>query len=144
MPDLTGLTKDAGWQAGASRTLPLTLDALWDLIMSPEGLALWLGPLAELPGECGMTYRTADGVTGEVRSVHRRDRLRLTWRPSGRPEDAVLQLTVRPASKGTTLQLHAERLFDADERAAVIALVHGVLNAVAAAAVCDRPATEPS
>ena len=112
--------------------------------MSPEGLALWLGPLAQLPRERGVTYRTADGVTGEVRSVHSQDRLRLTWRPPGRPEPAVLQLTVRPARKGTTLRLHAERLFDADERTAVMSRFHGVLDDVAAKTACGGPATEPS
>lgn len=139
MPDLTGLTKDAGWQAGASRTLPVALDALWDLLVSPAGLALWLGPLAQLPRERGKTYQTADGVTGELRSIHAHDRLRLTWRPPGRPEPAVLQLSVRPAKNGTTLRLHAERLSDDEERAAVISRFHSVLDNVAAEAAGSGP-----
>lgn len=144
MPDRDGLTRGAGWQAGASRTLPMALDALWELLLSAEGLALWLGPLPQLPDERGSTYRTADGVSGEVRSMHARDRLRLTWRPNGRPEPAVLQLTVRPARTGTTLRLHAERLFDADERAAVIAHMHRVLDEVAAMTARDGQMPEPS
>lgn len=139
MPDLTGLTKDAGWQAGASRTLPVALDALWDLLVSPAGLALWLGPLAQLPPGCGKTYQTADGVPGDVRSMHARDRLRLTWRPPGRPEPAVLQLSVRPAKNGTTLLLQAERLSDGEERAAVISRFHRVLDDIAAEAASRGP-----
>lgn len=138
---LTGLTNKAGWEAGASRTLPLPLGALWDLLVSPAGLALWLGPIAQLPYERGMTYQTASGVTGEIRSVHTRDRLRLTWRPAGRAEPAILQLTVRPAATGTTLRLHAERLFDADERAAIISHFRDVLDDVAAEAASRGPGT---
>lgn len=39
----TGLTKDAGWQIGVTRTLPTDLDIAWDYLLSPAGLSLWLG-----------------------------------------------------------------------------------------------------
>ena len=39
----TGLTKDAGWQVGVSRTLPIDVGAAWDYLLSPAGLAHWLG-----------------------------------------------------------------------------------------------------
>ena len=38
-----GLTKDAGWEIGVSRTVPHPLDEVWRLLTSDEGLALWLG-----------------------------------------------------------------------------------------------------
>jgi hypothetical protein len=33
----TGLTKDAGWQIGVSRTLPDPPSPVWDFISGPEG-----------------------------------------------------------------------------------------------------------
>jgi uncharacterized protein YndB with AHSA1/START domain len=45
-----GLSKDAGWEIGVSRTLPFPPDDVWALLTAPEGLALWLGTLDTLPG----------------------------------------------------------------------------------------------
>ena len=42
-----GLTKDAGWQIGVRKTLPVALEDAWNLLVSEEGLSLWLG---DLPG----------------------------------------------------------------------------------------------
>jgi len=72
-----GETKDAGWNIGVSKTLPYSVPELWDFITSTEGITLWLGEGAVL--ENGSAYKTADGTTGEVRSIREHDRIRLTW-----------------------------------------------------------------
>lgn len=56
-----GLTRDAGFQIGVSRTLPHPPEAVWDLLTSPEGAALWLGPGADLTGRVGGPVTAADG-----------------------------------------------------------------------------------
>lgn len=40
----TGLTQDAGWEIGVSRTLPLPADALWDFVAGEEGWPSGSGP----------------------------------------------------------------------------------------------------
>jgi uncharacterized protein YndB with AHSA1/START domain len=120
----TGLTKDAGWEVGVSRTLPLSPAAVWDFVAGPEGVALWLGGGVGLPTGKGAAYRTADGVTGEIRSYRRGERIRLTYGTS------IVQVTVsaprsasrgasgadRGAGKRSVLGFHQERLADARER----------------------------
>jgi hypothetical protein len=44
-----GLTKDAGWEIGVSRTLPVPLEAACEFLTSPGGAALWLGAAAAPP-----------------------------------------------------------------------------------------------
>ncbi len=125
-----GLTRDAGWQVGVARTLPLDPEAAWALLLSPAGLAAWLGDdLPALPAEPGAAYRTAGGTSGEVRSHHPGDRVRVTWRPPGREAPATLQATVRPAARGASIRLHAERLAGPDERAALRARWRAALAA---------------
>lgn len=129
-----GLTRDAGWQIGVSRTLALDVDAAWALLLSPTGLAAWLGDeLDALPAERGGRYATARGTTGELRSRHDRDRVRVTWQPPGREAPATLQATVRPAARGTSVRLHAERLRDAGEREALRARWREALERLATA-----------
>jgi len=116
-----GRTRDVGWQIGVSRTIAVDIDTAWEYLISTAGLATWLGPGVGTPLVNGQTYETGEGTTGEIRSVRERDRVRLTWRPDTRPDDATVQVTVAPAKSaptkvGCTIRFHTERLYDADER----------------------------
>lgn len=117
-----GETADAGFQVGVQRTLPVGQDALWDWLVAPEGVAAWLGAVAGFEPSPGHRYETADGTTGEVRTVKPGERLRLTWQPSGREAATTLQLTLacpRNDASKTTLRFHHERLAGAAEREAM-------------------------
>ncbi len=129
-----GLTRDAGWQIGVSKTIARPIDDVWDFLTSPEGMALWLGEGVTLLPERGAAYRTASGIHGEIRSFRGRDRIRLTWWPPGWSHDTTLQLTVRAAGEGRTrLVVHQERLADAVEREQQRRHWQGVVNAIVAA-----------
>ncbi|PWW60349.1 SRPBCC domain-containing protein [Actinokineospora spheciospongiae] len=122
----TGLTRDAGWQIGVSRTVAHPLPVVWDFLSGPEGLALWLG--ADPAPEPGAPFRTADGVEGEVRGYRERDRIRVTHGTT------TIQVAVRASGSGRTmLRFHQERMADGDERERQRAHWSSVLDAVAAA-----------
>ncbi|MCW3819996.1 SRPBCC domain-containing protein [Micromonospora sp. DR5-3] len=125
----TGLTRDAGWQIGVSRTLAHPAPVVWDFISSPEGLALWLGPGAVLTPQRGAPYRTAAGVTGEVRGYRPADRIRVTHGTT------TIQVALSPAADGarTMLRFHQERLASAEEREQQRAYWRRILDQVAAA-----------
>lgn len=117
-----GETADAGFQVGVQRTLPVGQDALWDVLVAPEGRAAWLGAVAAFEPTPGYRYETADGIAGEVRTVKPGERLRLTWQPSDRAGATTLQLSLacpRNDDAKTTLRFHHERLADAGEREAM-------------------------
>lgn len=124
----TGLTKDAGWELGVRRTVPLPVEDVWDYLVGP-GRQRWLGD-AELGTTKGDAYETPDGTRGEVRSFTERDRLRITWRPADWDHDSTLQLTVRAAASGTTIGIHHERLADAAERKRMLTHWHQVMDGI--------------
>ncbi|GAA0382723.1 SRPBCC domain-containing protein [Microbispora corallina] len=126
-----GLTKDAGWELGVRRTVPVPLDAVWDYLLG-DGLALWLGA-AELGTRKGDAYVTGHGVRGELRSRTERVRVRLTWRPPDWTHDSTLQITVSPAATGTTIGIHQDRLASASERELMLAHWREVAERIAAA-----------
>ncbi|MFT2016495.1 SRPBCC family protein [Streptomyces sp. 796.1] len=115
-----GLTQDAGWEIGVSKTLPHPPSVVWDFISGDEGIAIWLGPGAELHREKGATYETDDGATGEIRGYRPGDRIRLTHRLPGSATDTTIQVAVSRARSGekAVLRFHQERLADEAERAA--------------------------
>lgn len=116
-PAPVGRTRGAGWQIGVSATLDAPVQQVWDLLTSSTGLRLWLGHGVGVLTEPGQPYETRDGIRGEVRSLHHRDRIRLTWQPSGWDHDSTVQVAVEAAGPDRTLlRFHQERLADAEER----------------------------
>lgn len=112
-----GLTRDAGWEIGVSRTVAAPVDAVWDLLVSDQGRAVWLGDGADLAPEWGAPYATASGTIGEVRSFRPLDRIRLTWRPAGWDHDSTVQVALTASrTDRTVIRFHQERLVDAAER----------------------------
>jgi uncharacterized protein YndB with AHSA1/START domain len=114
---MVGETKDVGFQIGVSKTLPDPPERVWTFLTSDAGTAIWLGEGANLVPHRGARYKTSDGTTGEARSFHELNRVRLTWRPRRWDHDTTVQVAITPRGKGTQLRLHQEWLADADERA---------------------------
>ena len=138
-PRPTGHTKGAGWEIGVSRTVAFPLEEVWDFLTSPEGAAVWLGAGVQRLDEPGQAYQTAAGTSGEIRSFHPHDRIRLTWQPPGWAHDSTVQVTVTSAGGGRTMvRFHQERLADAAEREQQRAHWRAVLDAVVAA-LANRP-----
>lgn len=125
----TGLTKDAGWQIGVSRTLPHPPALVWEFVSGREGLALWLGPGAKLhPLQRGTPYRTDAGIGGQVRGYRKGERIRLTY------GSTTVQVALTPAPGGrTVLRFHQERMASARERERQRVHWRGVVDRIAAA-----------
>jgi len=95
---MTGQTKDAGWQVGARRTLPLELAEAWDLLTSQPWLDRWSGLAALDRDDPAVRSLTAQRVV-RVRTSH-----------------SLVQLRVQTAASGTTVAFHEEHLPDEQAR----------------------------
>ncbi|MFE0025186.1 SRPBCC domain-containing protein [Amycolatopsis sp. NPDC059021] len=113
--------------------MPYPPERLWAFLVSKEGAEIWLGPGAELPRERGAVYETANGTTGEIRSFHEGDRIRLTWRPKDWDHDSTMQVTVSGTGQKATLRFHQEWLSGPEERAGQRAYWKDVTERVVAA-----------
>ncbi|WTW92560.1 SRPBCC domain-containing protein [Streptomycetaceae bacterium NBC_01309] len=111
-----GKTQDVGYQIGVSKTLPYPASVVWEFLTDDDGLAVWLGPGAELGHDKGTPYRTDDGTRGELRSRREMDRVRLTWRPADWDHDTTVQVAIRASGEKTMLRFHQEWLADGRER----------------------------
>ncbi|HCT76996.1 MAG TPA: activator of Hsp90 ATPase 1 family protein [Micromonosporaceae bacterium] len=135
---MIGQTKDAGWEIGVSKTLPYSVTEVWDFISSPAGVKLWLGEGANLKPQKGSHYKTSAGTEGKVRSFHKHDRMRLTWRPKGWDHDTTVQVAISPSGAKTVLRFHQEWLADSAERERQRDHWRSVMSAVADALANGR------
>lgn len=112
----TGRTQSAGWQVGMRRTLPIGLEDAWHLLISAEGIAIWLGEGADIQMQERSRYRLADGTSGEVRVIKLYSNLRITWHPPAWQHPSTLQLRLIGKGNRTVLALHQEHLPGPDAR----------------------------
>lgn len=113
----TGLTKNAGWQIGVRKTLPVALEDAWNLLVSEEGLSVWLGGLSGFEPSEGAEYVLSDGTRGKITVFKQISHLRLTWHPPGWQRPSIIQVRVIPSGKKKTVfAFHQEHLPDQEER----------------------------
>jgi hypothetical protein len=123
-----GLTKDAGWEAGVRRTVPVEATVVW-AYLTGDGLPTWLGK-TKLMRAPNFPYETAEGTHGVIRGWSERRRIRLTWQPSAWTHEATVQMTLIPVKLSTTIAFYVEGLEGAGEREAMIAHWGSVLDKI--------------
>jgi uncharacterized protein YndB with AHSA1/START domain len=127
-----GLTKSQGWEIGVRRTLPISCEHAWELLMTAPGLDIWLGMGVEPPFHKGDAYATEAGTSGDIRSFNEGSLIRMTWQPREWNFVSTLQVRVMPAKSGATISFHHEKLQNSDQREAMQRHWSGVLDQLAA------------
>ncbi|HYH57580.1 MAG TPA: SRPBCC domain-containing protein [Anseongella sp.] len=111
-----GQTSDGKFQLGVSKTVYLDNDRLWELLSSERGMETWLGRIREGKGAPEGTYRTQDGVSGEITVLKPGSHFRMTWRPANWDHSSVLQVRTVPKKDRSVLTFHHEGLASLRER----------------------------
>jgi uncharacterized protein YndB with AHSA1/START domain len=108
-----GLTAATGYQIGVSRTFPISGEQAWSWLISPAGLKSWLGELEHLELRAGCSYRSADGIFGEIRVVKEGLQLRMTWQRPEWSKPSTIQIRVKSISDHkAAVSFHQENLQD--------------------------------
>lgn len=67
---IVGLTAGAGFQIGVRRTIALSQEKTWELLISPQGRKLWLGETPTIMFEKGQAFCSKEGVNGVFASLN--------------------------------------------------------------------------
>ena len=108
-----GQTYSAGFQIGVQKTVPLSKQETWELLVSPEGIHTWLGDVEGFDFSEGTKYQTENGTIGEIRVLRPFHHVRLSWKPKNWAESSTLQIAVVSKTEGkTAVRIHHEKLAD--------------------------------
>jgi len=113
---VVGQTSAGGYQIGVQKTLPMPVEAAWNLVMDGPGRAIWLGTVDHLELRRGEQYQTLEGPRGEIRSVAIGQRIRLTWHNPELLSPSTLQVYVMASGDKASVRFHQERLSSLEER----------------------------
>ncbi|MCU6791997.1 SRPBCC domain-containing protein [Paenibacillus sp. WQ 127069] len=112
-----GQTASVGFQVGVRRTLPISQEQAWVFLISSEGLKLWLGDLPSLNLNVGESFRSKEGITGQLRVVKPFQQLRMTWGTKDWEQPSTLQIRLLSDKPDkTTISFHQEKLDSSNTR----------------------------
>lgn len=86
-----------------TKSLPCSVAKVWTLLTSEKGQELWLQPLSTISIEPSTQFETADGYFGEVRTLKKNRRLRMTWQDPNWEKKTTLELMLVPKPVGKSL-----------------------------------------
>jgi len=114
---VVGQTASAGFQIGVRRTLPISKEQAWELLISPEGIELWIGEVTSINLSVGETFQSKEGITGELRVVKPFQQLRMRWTAANWERPSTLQIRLLSDKQyQTTISFHQEKLDGPDTR----------------------------
>ena len=103
--------------ATVTKSIDLNAKKLWLLMVSNAGLRIWTQPVGETTIAKGSHFETTDGFFGEVRSLLKGKRIRLSWIHADTGDRSTLQvLTVGRPGKKTILVFNHEGLKSLKEK----------------------------
>lgn len=94
-----------------SRTVACPVKRVWKELMTKDGAEALLGPGAEF-GEKGHTWRSADGRTGVVRTLHPMEELRFSFRKDDQSPPTIVRIDLTADGDSTTLLVTHSNLGD--------------------------------
>ncbi len=100
MEHKTGLTKDAGWQFGIRKTVPLGINEVWECLFSEKGIMFW-----------------AKGADKNFSTFKELSHIRTKWKIKDWENQATLQMRVISNKDKTTIAFHIDRLLSENQRA---------------------------
>jgi uncharacterized protein YndB with AHSA1/START domain len=112
-----GETNSQGVEIGVSKTFNVGSEKLWDLVFSNEGLKFWLGGLSDFVLEPEFVFQTSNGTKGEIRTLKKGERIRMSFHPKEFEKPSTLQLYFEKTGEDKTrLGFHQEKLKDIKTR----------------------------
>jgi len=126
-----GETKESSFQVGVQKNLDIGAEDAWKFLISQKGLKIWLGDIDDFTPFAGYDYRTKEGISGEVRTIDKGKKLRLTWKLPEWRNNSTLQIYLLPAGGKTSIRFHQEKLADAAQRTVMAEHWQSVLDKLA-------------
>lgn len=110
---IQGRTLKGDYSIIVTRTIHKDHKKIWKLLVSDQGLAVWLRPMSKFRLQVKHTFETDAGVYGEIRTMLAHRRVRFTWQEADWDKSTTVQMFLSPRKNGSTiLAFQHEKLRD--------------------------------
>jgi uncharacterized protein YndB with AHSA1/START domain len=110
---LEGQDAKGEYMLTVTKSIHLEAKKVWKFVVSDEGQALWLKPLFSVAIKPGNAFETTDGFFGEIRTMQKERRIRMTWQdPNWSSRTTVEVIFVQRANGNSILCFNHTKLKD--------------------------------
>lgn len=99
MKNKVGLTKDAGWQFGIRKSVPLNINEVWELLFSEDIIQHWI-----------------KHATREFSTFKQFSHIRTKWKLKEWANEAALQMRLLSNKDKTVIAFHIDKLLNETQR----------------------------
>lgn len=115
---MIGKTKNAGWQVGIRKTIPLTSDQLWNFITGNQGMQIIIGDTISATNSYNQDRISEKEIQYKITTIVQNSHLRMQWRLPDWKEYSILQIRVYSTGQNkAVLAIHQEKLVNGNTRA---------------------------
>ncbi len=109
---LPGQTAKGLYTVTATKSLAIDAKKLWKLINSDQGIQIWLKPMFPVKIKVGEIFETTDGYYGQIRTLRKDTRIRLSWQDPNWSKKTSLQIFIVPNPKQRSILVFSHDQID--------------------------------
>jgi activator of HSP90 ATPase len=105
-----------GFQFSIRKTFPISVDMLWEFILSEEGFSVWLGEIDMNDFELNKSFKTAEGIEGKMTVFKPDCHFRLSWKPTHWEKPSTIEIRITNSKGKASVVIHQTRLYTNAQR----------------------------
>ncbi len=109
-------TQKLGFQYSIRKTFPISVDTLWEFILSESGFLVWLGTIDMADFELNKSFRTEEGIEGKMTTFKPDCHFRLSWKPPHWEKPSTVELRITNSKGKASIVIHQTRLYENTQR----------------------------
>jgi activator of HSP90 ATPase len=108
--------KPIGFQLGVSKTFAISYDAMWEFLLSENGISVWLGEINFDDFGVNKPYLTKQGIEGKLNVFKPDSHLRLTWKPKHWQKFSIIEMRITNSKGRARIVFHHTNLYEVEQR----------------------------
>ncbi len=108
--------KNLGFQYSIRKTFPVSVDVLWEFILSEQGILVWLGTMDITDFELNKSFKTQEGIEGKVTTFKPDCHFRMSWKPPHWDKPSIIELRITNNKGRAAMVIHQTRFFEFEKR----------------------------
>jgi activator of HSP90 ATPase len=108
--------KNLGFQYSIRKTFQVSVDVLWEFILSERGISIWLGTMDMADFELNRSFKTLEGIEGKITTFKPDCHFRMSWRPPHWDKPSIIELRITNYKGRASMVIHQTRFFEIEKR----------------------------
>jgi activator of HSP90 ATPase len=108
--------KNLGFQYSIRKTFQVSVDVLWEFILSEQGILVWLGTMDIADFELNKSFKTQEGIEGKITTFKPDCHFRMSWKPPHWDKPSIIELRITNNKGRAAIVIHQTRFFEFEKR----------------------------